>query len=121
MKNDQNPPDPRTEYAKERTRLAHERTFLAWLRTGLACVAGGIAVVKLLFFHDVTHREIAKFCGLFLVFCGISIFILTLLDYRKSYKQMKAKSGYLGSINLITAIIVIMIIISIMLCFIVFA
>jgi inner membrane protein YidH len=120
MENDQVPRDERTEYAKERTRLSHERTFLAWLRTGLACVAGGIAVVKLLLFRNETHQQIAKFAGLFLVICGIMIFLLTLLDYRRSHKQLKADTGYLGSMGSVTSLVIILIIISLMLCYIVF-
>lgn len=117
---DEYPVDEKTKYARERTRLAHERTFLAWIRTGIACVASGVVVVRFMFFQNQTHVFIANFTGIFLIFCGILIFLLALLDYRKSLTELGVSGGgYLGSIWAITSIVAILTFISILLCFIV--
>jgi putative membrane protein len=112
--------DKNTEYARENTRLSHERTFLAWLRTGLACVAGGVVVMRLLFFENVVHQKVAEWSGVLLVAAGILIFLLTLIDYKKSSHQLRSKSGYLGSMVAVSTIVAILIIISVLLCFTIF-
>lgn len=74
--------------ANERTHLAAQRTLSAWIRTGLASVGGGFAIVRLLSFEQVTHRLLAHAVGEILIIWGMSIFILALLNYKASCKQL---------------------------------
>ena len=87
----------RTDLAKERNSLANERTFLAWLRTGLGGMGGGVAIIRLLNFHNPAHRVIADWIGYFLIFWGIAIFLLALIDYKSRRDKLNLKTGYAGS------------------------
>lgn len=102
----------RTVLAKERNRLANERTFLAWTRTGLAMVGGGFAMVRLLTFQTLTHQIMAKGIGVALLGLGLLIFALSFLDYRNSFKKLKMKNGLAGSVWTISAISLVLIVIT---------
>jgi putative membrane protein len=80
----------RTYLAKDRTRLASERTYLSWLRTGLASVGGGIAIIRLLSFRSEEHQLTAQMMGVLLVLIGISMFILSSVDYLKCYPRFES-------------------------------
>lgn len=103
----------RTSLAIERNRLANERTFLAWIRTGLASVGGGLAVIRFMTFTHLYHEIIAKVIGGVLVVLGIALFILSSLDYRRSFKKLKIKDGHAGSVESITVIAFILGIVSV--------
>lgn len=98
--------DERTLLAKERTRLADERnrlanirTFLAWTRTGLACVGGGLAIIRFFLFQNPLHQMASQTIGSVLVALGILIFILSLVDYWRSYRDLGTSNPYAGSIG----------------------
>lgn len=103
----------RTKLASERNRLANERTFLSWIRTGLAIVGGGIAMMRLLTFEHLAHQRIAQAVGAILIILGIVMFIFSALDYRRSFKELKVKNGFAGSIWAVTAITIVLVVISI--------
>lgn len=107
----------RTLLSIERNRLANEQTFLSWIRTGLAGVGGGIAVIRLLTFQHEAHQIMAESVGMLLVFWGMSIFILAMIDYRRSYRILKTKNGYIGSIPAITTMSVSLFVLSLVLLF----
>ena len=105
----------RTVLANERNKLANERTFLAWTRTGLAIVGGGVAIIRLLTFENPNHQKVAQLIGAVLIVLGIIMFFLSFIDYSNSYKKLKVKDAYAGSIWSIALIAFILTIISIML------
>lgn len=105
----------RTDLANERNRLANERTFLAWVRTGLASVGGGVALVRLLTFTNSMHQMIANWIGLTLILLGITLFCLAYIDFRNSYAKLTFKGGFVGSIFTITAITVVLCLVSLLL------
>lgn len=107
----------RTRLAVERNRLANERTFLSWIRTGLAIVGGGIALTHLIPFAHVGHQQIARTAGVVLIFLGISMFMLSALDYQKSSRQIEAQ-GWAGSTVVTIALVVVLVGVSLMLAFI---
>lgn len=73
----------------ERNYLAAERTFLSWIRTGLAGVGGGIALIRFLPFTLPLHQAIAYAVGLLLVVWGMSLFVLSTLEYEKASAQLQ--------------------------------
>lgn len=110
----------RTLLANERNRLANQRTFLAWVRTGLATVAGGLAIVRYLTFNTESHRIVSQIVGCILVLLGIGIFSVSFFDYKSSYKKLKVKGGYAGSLWMISSIAWVLAAVSIVLLLIVF-
>lgn len=80
-------PDFKTELAQEQTIMASERTFLSWIRTGLAVVGGGIVVVRFVVFDDPVEGMLVLICGKILILWGIAIFILSLFDFRRAFKD----------------------------------
>lgn len=102
----------RTVLASERNKLANDRTFLAWIRTGLGSVGGGVAVMKLLTFYQPLHKTLAEIMGSTLIVLGITIFILSYFDYRKSYRLLKQESKYPGTMVSITLISVVLVVVS---------
>lgn len=105
--------EERTALARERNRLANERTFLSWTRTGLAIVGGGFVMIRLLSFDYLAHQRLAEWVGGLLFALGITIFVLSFLDYRTSHKKLRVKESYAGSVYTISAISFILIGISI--------
>lgn len=95
----------RTDLARERNSLANERTFLAWLRTGIGGIGGGVAIIRLLDFQNATHRLIADWTGYVLIFWGIVIIILALLDYRNRRNHLNFKTGYAGSTTFLAMLV----------------
>ncbi len=85
----------RNSLAQQRTKLAIERTFLSWIRTGITSIGLGLAIVRLLFFQNVLHEQLAHLAGKILIGWGISVFFLALLSYYKTYRQLPlpAKQG----------------------------
>ncbi|MGZ3633017.1 MAG: YidH family protein [Parachlamydiaceae bacterium] len=102
----------RTDLARERNRLANERTFLAWIRTGLASVGGGLATIRFLNFQHLSHEIVSQIVGSVLVILGITIFLLSYLDYKKRFNRLELQSGYTNSIHTIGAISLVLIAIS---------
>jgi putative membrane protein len=88
----------RTLMSTERSRLSIERTFLSWIRTGLAGVGGGVAIMRLLTFQHEAHQMIAQFVGIALIFWGMSIFVLSYLDYHRSSVLLIGEQRFAGSI-----------------------
>lgn len=103
------------ELANERNRLANERTFLAWMRTGLASVGGGVAVMRLLYFHNISHKILANLAGGILIVLGISIFCFAVFDYKKGFKRLKLEKEYNKTLYVIATIAMIFTIVTIIL------
>lgn len=110
----------RTLMSTERSRLSLERTFLSWIRTGLAGVGGGIAIMRLLTFQHETHWMIAQFVGITLVFWGMSLFVLSYLDYRRSTVLLTGEQRFAGSIWTTSILVGTLIVLSILLLLIIF-
>lgn len=108
----------RTMLASERTLLASERTFSAWIRTGLTGVGGGFAIVRLISFQNLLHKNIAYFSGLFLILWGIGIFIFALLRYYASVKKLAQTIKHPQSIVGFTFMIACLVVVSLVLLFI---
>lgn len=108
--------DERTRLAHERNLLANDRTFLAWIRTGLAGVGGGVVIIRYLTFHNPTHQMLAELVGLIFVLWSVAIFILALIGYRRSHKNLQLKStAFIGSAYIIDLLVLTLVIISIIL------
>lgn len=99
----------RTRLASERNRLANERTFLSWIRTGLAIVGGGIAVMRLLTFEHILHQHMAQVSGMILIILGLSMFVLSAFDYRRSMEELKVFPGLAGSTATILTIVLVLV------------
>lgn len=110
----------RTLLATERNRLANERTFLAWTRTGLASVGGGLAIIRFLTFQHLMHQVMSQVIGGVLVLLGIAIFALSFFDYRNSYRKLRVKNGFAGSVWTISVICFVLIAVSAVMLFIAF-
>lgn len=87
--------DERTLLAFERTQLALERTFLAWIRTGLAGIVGGVALIRFVEFKNIYNQYVAYTAGVLFVFWGIYLFILGMIEYERSIKQLRKVDPYL--------------------------
>ena len=98
----------RTSLTHERNRLANVRTYLAWIRTGLACVGGGIAIIKWLTFTHIEHQKIALVTGGVLVFVGISIFMMSLVEFWRGHFELPATHQYYSNVTYVTALSVIL-------------
>lgn len=110
------PGQVRTLLAQERNVLANDRTFLAWIRTGLAGVGGGILIIRYLTFHNATHQMLAELVGLIFVLWSIAVFILALVGYRRSHKNMKLqRTAFAGSIFIVTLLVLTLVVLSIIL------
>mgnify|MGYP001340295050 FL=1 len=82
-------------FAWIRTRLAVENTMLAYLRTSVSLIGFGFAIVQ--FLHNAQaipnagaprFPEAPLYLGLALIFCGIVVAIIALLDFRRTVKYL---------------------------------
>ena len=79
----------RTLLAVQRNQLATERTFLSWIRTGIACIGGGVAFERILAFETPINKFLAYLVGIFLIFLGMGIFLISYMEYEKEYCRLK--------------------------------
>ena len=82
-------------FAWIRTRLAVENTMLAYLRTSVSLIGFGFAIVQ--FLHNAQaipnagaprFPEAPLYLGLALIFCGIVVAIIALVDFRRTVKYL---------------------------------
>jgi putative membrane protein len=78
-------------FAWIRTRLAVENTMLAYLRTSVSLIGFGFAIVQ--FLHNAQalpgaaaprFPDAPLYLGLALIFCGIVVAIIALVDFRRT-------------------------------------
>ena len=82
----------RTEMAFRRTVMALERSLMAWVRTAVSLIGFGFTIFK---FLEGLAREGAAIrehsprnLGLFLIFLGIGMLILGMMQYKQSLKKL---------------------------------
>jgi putative membrane protein len=100
----------RDDLALERTALAAERTFSAWILTGLAGVGGGLAVSRLIVVESFEHQIVARMIGALLVLWGASIFIYSIIKYRRTCVRLMQEgpsNNSLRALLLMTAVLLI--------------
>ncbi len=82
-------------FAWIRTRLAVENTMLAYLRTSVSLIGFGFAIVQ--FLHNAQaipgagaprFPEAPLYLGLALIFCGIVVAIIALVDFRRTLQYL---------------------------------
>ncbi len=79
--------------ALDRTLLSAERTFSAWIRTGLAGVGGGLAVSRALVFQSSVQQVIAAVVAGLLVIWGTSLFVYSMIRYRRTCGRLAHECG----------------------------
>ncbi|OXA76547.1 putative membrane protein [Flavobacterium aquidurense] len=105
--------------------MANERTFLAWVRTGIGIMVFGFVIVKFSLFvnqlpasffqkANVTRNSFTNFMGIGFVLTGTLVILLSYFKYKKTYKQLQ-KGEYFYSTGLLTALTVIISLMSIFL------
>lgn len=90
----------RTQWALGRTVMALERTLMAWLRTAVSLISFGFTIYKVLDSlndsqYDLLRPNAPRNVGLFLIFLGMSMLIVGIVEYRnvrgKLLKDSEAK------------------------------
>ena len=103
--------------------MANERTFLSWIRTGIGIMVFGFVLVKFSlvvnklpaeFFQDanIPKNGFTIFIGIALVITGALMIFLSYWKYRHTYKLLQ-QGQYLYSTLLLTALTVVIFIMSI--------
>ena len=87
----------RTDMALGRTIMALERTLMAWLRTALSMISFGFTIYKVL--QPMAAKgnidmpaTAPRNIGLFLIFLGMSLLLVGIIEYTAAKKRMLASS-----------------------------
>lgn len=83
----------RTDWALARTIMALERTLMAWLRTAVTLISFGFTIYRVLNSlqdkaEDILRPNAPRNIGLFLIFMGMAMLIVGIIEYRNVRGQL---------------------------------